>query len=262
VVADQERDRVAAERPAAAGREQRVVWPAASFCEPLPEHGDGLAGQRRRAVFAAFAEYLDVRAGGEVHVLAAEAGELADAQPGLDREREQGVIATSEPSILVGGGQERVDLVGGEVGDDRAVEAFGRDGEHAADQCGVLGVSQRCVAEHRVDRRQPGVPGPHAVAALLFEVIEERGDQGGVEVLELERGWLLPGPLVGEAEQQPEGVSVGGDRVRADALLADQPAGEERLERRRERGHRRAPWACSRRSAASASSSGAADRYQ
>ena len=110
-------DGVAAQTPAGARREQRVVWPAAAFCEPLPEHGDGLAGQRRRTVFAAFAEYLDVRAGGEVHVLAAQAGELADAQPGLDREREQGVIATSEPSILVGGGQERVDLVGGEVGD-------------------------------------------------------------------------------------------------------------------------------------------------
>ena len=45
-------------------------------------------------------------------------------------------------------------------------------------------------------------------------------------------------------QQQPEGVAVGGDRVRADPLLVDQTAGEERLERRRERGHRRSPAVC------------------
>ena len=73
-----------------------------------------------------------MRAGAEVHVLAAQAGELGDAQPGLDREGQQRVVATADPAVAVRGGQQRVDLFGGEVGDDRAVEAFGRDGEHAA----------------------------------------------------------------------------------------------------------------------------------
>ena len=124
--------------------------------------------------------------------------------------------------VAVRRGQERVDLFVGEVGDDRAVEAFGRDGEHAADERGVLGVAERGEAEHRVDRRQARVAGAGAVAALVLEVIEERRDQRCVEILDLELGWLFAGALLREGEQQPEGVAVGGDRVRADALLADQ----------------------------------------
>jgi hypothetical protein len=33
-----------------------------------------------------------------------------------------------------------------------------------------------------VDRREPGVAGPGAVAAVVFEVVEERADQGRIEV--------------------------------------------------------------------------------
>ena len=72
----------------------------------------------------------------------------------------------------------------------------------------------------------------------------------------------LRGLRGGEREQQPERVAVGGDRVRAGALLADQAVGEERLQRRCERAHRASSSASSSRSAASASSSGAACRYQ
>ena len=73
----------------------------------------------------------------------------------------------------------------------------------------------------------------------------------------------LPVRLCGEDQQQPERVAVGGDGVRAGLALADQPVGEERLQGRRERGHRQRLLAMrSSRSAARASSSGAADRYQ
>ena len=48
----------------------------------------------------------------------------------------------------------------------------------------------------------------------------------------------LPVRCGGEAEQQPERVAVGGDRVRAGVAFADQPVGEERLQRRGERAHR------------------------
>jgi hypothetical protein len=38
----------------------------------------------------------------------------------------------------------------------------------------------------------------------VLEVIEERSDQRRVEILDLERGWVLAGTCLGEAEQQPE----------------------------------------------------------
>ena len=54
---------------------------------------------------------------------------------------------------------------------------------------GVLGVAQRGVAEQGVDRRQPGVAGAGAVAAVVFEVVEEGADQRRVQVGEVELGW-------------------------------------------------------------------------
>jgi hypothetical protein len=188
------------------------------------------------------------------------AGELGDAHAGLDRDGQQRVVAPSDPVAAVRRVEQRVDFVFGEVGDDRAVEALGRHGEDPADERRVLGMAQRGEPEQRVDRRQPGVAGARAVAAVVFEVVEERLDQRRVEILDLELARLLAGALLGEGEQQPEGVAVCGDRVLAGALLVDQPLGEERLKDRGERAHD--SEASSRRSAASASSSGAADRYQ
>ena len=72
----------------------------------------------------------------------------------------------------------------------------------------------------------------------LFEVVQERGDQRGVEVGDVELAGVLAGALGGEGQQQPPGVPVAGDGVAAGAALADEPVGEECLQRRRERGHR------------------------
>jgi hypothetical protein len=72
----------------------------------------------------------------------------------------------------------------------------------------------------------------------------------------------LLGLLFDEPEQEAEGVAIGGHGVGARLTLGHQPLGEERLEGGGQRAHGRTSVACSRRSAASPSSSGAADRYQ
>jgi hypothetical protein len=128
-------------------------------------------------------------------------------------------------------------LGGSKEGDQVPLEAFGRDGQDPADQGGVLGVAQGGVAEQGVDRGQAGVAGPGAVAPPGFQVGEERGDQRGVQVGQVELAWVLPGAVPGEVQQQPEGVPVGGDGVRAGLALAGEPLGEERLERGCQRGH-------------------------
>jgi hypothetical protein len=61
----------------------------------------------------------------------------------------------------------------------------------------VLGVFQGCVTEQRVDRRQSGVAGADAVAALEFQVIEEAGDQGRVEVGQVQLRGRQPGSAGG-----------------------------------------------------------------
>ena len=71
----------------------------------------------------------------------------------------------------------------------------------------------------------------------------------------------FPVRLGGERQEQPPGVAVGGDGLRAGMPLPGQPVGEERLQVGGERGHGRSSHAPSRCPAA-AISSGDAVRYQ
>jgi hypothetical protein len=121
----------------------------------------------------------------------------------------------------------------------------------------VLGVAKSGEPKERVDRRQARVPGAHAVSALALEMVEEGGDKRRVEIGAIEPGGLAPGAFGGKRKEQPPGVAVGGHRARARALLAHEPLGEERLERRRERAHGRPPRLRSRRLLAKPRSLGA-----
>ena len=62
----------------------------------------------------------------------------------------------------------------------------------------MVGGVQRGVAEQRPDRGQPGVAGAHAVAPLGLQVVQERHDQGGVQVGEVQLDGLLAGAVRGE----------------------------------------------------------------
>jgi hypothetical protein len=214
-------------------------------------------------LLASLALAADAGSASELDVLAGKPAQLGDAHPGLDGDGEQRVVAAACPAVPVGGGEEGVGLGAVQEGHDGRVEAPGRDGEHPCDEGGVLGMAQGREPEQRVNRRQPRVAALGAVAAFVFEVVQERADGGSVEIAESQLRRGLPAAVLGECEQEPEPIAVGGDGVLACTLLAYQPFGEERLERGREGAHR---WSCllslSSRSAASASSSGQAVRYQ
>ena len=101
--------------------------------------------------------------------------------------------------------------------------------------CGVLGMFERSEAVERVDRPEPGVAGPGAVAAFLFEMRQ------GTRRSAARRDRRCPAGMAAcrsarcaKRQQQPERVAVGGDRLRAGVALGDQPLGEERLQRWRE----------------------------
>jgi hypothetical protein len=91
------------------------------------------------------------------------------------------------------------------------------------DQPGVLGVAQRGETEERVHGGQTGITGGHAVCSHLLQMLEERPDQRGVEVSEVEGNWCLSRPLLGERQQQPERVTVRGDGMSAGPSLSEQP---------------------------------------
>jgi hypothetical protein len=94
--------RVVAERPAAAGGEQRVAWFSAAFGEPGPQRGDGAGGERGDPVFAAFAVAGGVGTVAEVNVADGQAGEFGGPQPGLGGEQDPGVVAAAGAGGPVG----------------------------------------------------------------------------------------------------------------------------------------------------------------
>src|SRR4029079_16354862 len=55
VFGEQPGDRVGAQWSGSASREHRIGWAAVVFAEPVGERGDGVGGQRGRAVFASLA---------------------------------------------------------------------------------------------------------------------------------------------------------------------------------------------------------------
>jgi hypothetical protein len=58
-------DRIAAQPPAGAGREQRVLRAAGPLVKPRGEHGLRRRGERHGAMLSALAFAADVRAGAE-----------------------------------------------------------------------------------------------------------------------------------------------------------------------------------------------------
>lgn len=218
--------------------------------------------ERGRALLAALAMTTDVGAGPEVDVANSEPGQLRDPKPRLRRDQQECPVAPPGAGRSVGRGQQSIDLGLLKEADERIRCSLRRDCERPRDRLGVLGMAQLGEPKQRADRRQPRVSRRHRVSALALEVIEEGADQRGVEVGDLELRRRAAGPPLGELHQQPDRVAVGGDRLRARRTLVDQPLGEERLQGRGERAHERPPIGGSRRSAASPSNSGEADRYQ
>jgi len=117
------------------------------------------------------------------------------------------------------------------------------------------------VGEQRVDGRQAVVAAAGAVVPVLFEVVQERGDQRRVEVGDVRDAGRLAGLAGGKGQQEREAELVGGEGVGAGRPLADQPVGEIGMQAGGQGAHRCASSPASR-SAASDISSGEAGRYQ
>ena len=132
---------------------------AAAFCQPAGEVAGGLGGQRRASLFPAFAGALDVRVGAQVDVIDGERGELGYPQSGLGGEQDEGVVTAAVPGAAVRGGEQCFEFFAGQEVHWCLHGAFGRDGQHAGNQRGMLGRTRRGAAEQRVDRGETGVAG-------------------------------------------------------------------------------------------------------
>src|SRR5260221_95828 len=97
------------------------------------------------------------------------------------------MIASPEPGVMVGGGEQSIDFQTREEADERACKALAGDGEHTLDLCRVGRQLEGGVAKERMNSRQPQIAAAHAHALMLLEVIEKRHDQGCIDLFETQR---------------------------------------------------------------------------
>ena len=84
---------------------------------------------------------------------------------------------------------------------------FVGDGQDPLDERGVGRFSVGGVAEHGADGGEAGVAGAHGVVPFVFEVVQEPGDQRGVEIDEVELGGLFAGVAGGRRPNSSRNVS-------------------------------------------------------
>ena len=91
--------------PAEVGKHNLAVA-ARRFAEPGPQHGDRRLGERYTALFATLSDHANVSTWTEYYVLACHPGHFRQPEPRLRRDQEEGVIAPTEPGVLIGRGEQ------------------------------------------------------------------------------------------------------------------------------------------------------------
>ena len=80
------------------------------------------------------------------------------------------------------------------------------------------------------------IAGARMIVPIPFQMLEEAFEERRVQILHPQRGWRATELRGREPKQQAEGIAVPRDGVGTDALLRDQPLGEEALQQRRQAG--------------------------
>jgi hypothetical protein len=157
---------------------------------------------------------------------------FGQAQAGLGREQQQGMIAASEPCRTIGSDKDRLDLGPCQEMNLTFVVTLAWNRQDSLDQGTVGRLLEGRESEEGTNGRQAQVARPDAGAPLRLEINEERADERYIQIVEGQGRRRLAEPRLCKREQQPERVSVGCDRVGADVALTHEPLGEVTLDER------------------------------
>jgi len=177
-------DAVGAEPPPVQVGEQGAGAVPRRLVEPRPESDSGVPCQWGASFLPAFADAPHVRAGAEMDGVPVQADQLGEAQAGLGREQQQGVVAAAEPRRPVGRGKDRFDLDAREEMHFTLIVSLARYREHALDEGTVSRLFEGYKPEEEADGSQAQVACRDAGAALRLEIGQERADERRVQLIE------------------------------------------------------------------------------
>ena len=110
--------------------------------------------------------------------------QLRDAETGLDGHQQEGVVTPADPLGTIGCRDQGLGFRFSEEGDDRSVTALARYGQHALDDLGMLGMTERGEAEEGMQRSQTGVASPHAITAIVLQMFKKGSDDRRTEIFD------------------------------------------------------------------------------
>jgi hypothetical protein len=171
-----------------------------------------------------------VGTGSEGDIRMLQTDQLATAESRFHRDQQQCPVPSSYPRRRIGSSDENRGLFLGKELYGPTLVAFGRDGKNALAVERIRGLFERHVAEERVERGEARIASARGTAALLFDVVEELAQQRSVEILDPQTAGCVSEPFGGEAKQEPKGIAVTSNGVRAGAELSEQPIREEPLQ--------------------------------
>jgi hypothetical protein len=163
----------------------------------------------------------DVGADSECDVRALQSSQLTTAKACVHGDRQQRPVPPPDPCRRIGRGDERSGLFVNEELHRSAVVALGRNRENALAVKRVRRLFEGDVAEERVQCSQSGVAGARRAPAGLLDVVQELRQECSVEILHSKVRGLTSNPLGRIAKEEPKGITVAGDGVRAGAELAE-----------------------------------------
>jgi hypothetical protein len=166
----------------------------------------------------------------ELHILSSKRGDLTVAQAGLDGEEEDCPIPSTKPPDGVRSCYERRGLFLRQKLNRIALVTLGGDRKDALAVQRISRFMNGHIPEECVQRGETVVSRTDAITPVEFEVVKEIAHEGRVDFLHAQIGRCLLEALRGETEQQTEGVTVVGNRVRTCAELFEQAVREESLE--------------------------------
>jgi hypothetical protein len=197
------------------------------------------------------------------NVLAVQPTQLGNPQTGLDCDQDKRSIATPYPGGTVRNCEQCIDLFSVEKVDRPSNVTFIGHRQDPLAMQGMRWFFQSHIPEERVDGSQPNVSRASAVLASAFQVIEEKTNEGSIEVFDAKLGWTFVEPFLGELQKHAKGIAISRYRMWARLPLAKEAISEEGLKKTGEAGRnhgRTSRWIS--RSVANCRSSGTASRYQ
>jgi hypothetical protein len=181
----------------------------ATDSEPSTKIGTGPLPNRQDSFASAFSEDSNERPRLKGHVIGSQTDQFGDSETCNKAYIQHGSIANSKPSLWVGDIQYGLHFFEREMCHHLSVGLLKRYRLNLPDlfQRGWYLILD--IPHEGFDGGQSGVPRHRSIFALGLDVLQERENQGGIDLLQVKLRWTLAQPRSGILEQQAEGMRVG-----------------------------------------------------